>query len=125
MCGGLKKSDIYEMHMCADTIQDMQDAKAEAEAAKELCDTEGDAGVENGNLMTETGQKLLKEAGTIGGDETAAEHGTAATKFGGDLEHAGAECKKLFALGMPSPTNASDKFEAYLPIMHYVNMDFN
>lgn len=90
LCGGKSKSSIYEMHLCATTMDELNEAKAQAEEVKEsakACTEDIDA--EGMQKAADT----LREKGPKGfGDDTAGDHGQAASVFAGELTRMVEDC---------------------------------
>lgn len=83
-CGGAKKSQIFEMHLCADTAQDLDDATAKATEALEYYYQMAVLAGDLGNKLTKSGA-ALESLGMFDGDAAASDLGMAAKVWGGDL----------------------------------------
>merc|ERR1719171_3257471 len=94
MCGGMLKSSVFEMHLCADTAEDLKSA---VEGAEDL-----------GSKMASVGADALQEAedlqnaaaelqGTFGsaGDPVASDLMQEAKVFAGDFQHTAEDTVKL------------------------------
>lgn len=79
MCGNKKKSTIWEMHLCADTEQDLSDAMAGAKEAIDFYYEQAVLGDDLADKMTAAGKKLEKDGGLFGAP-TAADNGKEAMK---------------------------------------------
>lgn len=87
MCGSTEKSTIFEMHLCADTVQDLSDAMDNAKASLDFFFQQAVLTFDLGKSMAAAGAALEKEAGKAGAPE-AADNGMAAKKASGALSQA-------------------------------------
>eukprot|EP00746_Dinoflagellata_sp_MGD_P009746 gnl/MRDRNA2_/MRDRNA2_119924_c0_seq1.p1 gnl/MRDRNA2_/MRDRNA2_119924_c0~~gnl/MRDRNA2_/MRDRNA2_119924_c0_seq1.p1 ORF type:complete len:603 (+),score=164.49 gnl/MRDRNA2_/MRDRNA2_119924_c0_seq1:71-1879(+) len=87
MCGNADKSTIFEMHLCADTVQDLADAMGGAKAALDFFFEQTVLTFDLGKKMAEGGAALEKEAGKAGAPD-AADNGMAAKKASKALSQA-------------------------------------
>merc|ERR1719463_1012719 len=74
MCGNQKKSTIWEMHLCADTAKDLEEAMT---AAKEALDFFFEQAVLSSDLAKKTTKAgaALEKTGGLAGSPTAADMG--------------------------------------------------
>lgn len=79
MCGNVEKSTIFEMHLCADTVQDLSDSMGNAKEALDFFFQQAVLTVDLGKKMAEAGAALEKAAGLAGAPD-AADNGMAAKK---------------------------------------------
>jgi len=114
-CGGATNSDIYEMHVCADTAEDLANAVSLGGDAEEFAQAEGDAAVSSGNKLTDLGV-LVQKIGSLSGDQFASVNGGAAAKHGGEAKHAGERAQKeasaIGALVAKAPADGTSFTEA-------------
>lgn len=82
MCGGDSKSSIYEMHLCADTAEDLQITAADAEHVLMYFYENADQLKFYDESALKAGQRLMKVAGA-GGDPIASDLGMMASKASG------------------------------------------
>lgn len=74
MCGNQKKSTIWEMHLCADTAQDLEEAMTAAKEALDFFFEQAVLTVDLGKKLTAAGAGLEKTGG-LAGSPTAADMG--------------------------------------------------
>merc|ERR1719265_183704 len=74
MCGNQKKSTIWEMHLCADTAQDLEEAMTGAKESLDFFFEQAVLTVDLGKKLTNAGADLEKTAG-LAGSPTAADMG--------------------------------------------------
>merc|ERR1719171_1715735 len=94
MCGGMAKSSIFEMHLCADTANDVKAAIEKADdLGSKMESIAKDALAESGDL-----QKAAEELqGTFGtaGDPVASDLMQSAKVFAGEFQHTAEDTQKL------------------------------
>merc|ERR1719214_415408 len=69
MCGNQKKSTIWEMHLCADTAQDLEEASTSAKEALDFFLEQAALSAELAKKMTDGGNALKEAAGLAGAPE--------------------------------------------------------
>jgi hypothetical protein len=74
MCGNQEKSTIWEMHLCADTAQDLEESMTSAKEALDFFFEQAVLTVELGKKLTDAGADLEKTGG-LAGSPTAADMG--------------------------------------------------
>jgi len=74
MCGNQKKSTIWEMHLCADTAQDLEEAMTASKEALDFFFEQAVLTVDLGKKLTAAGADLQKTGG-LAGSPTAADMG--------------------------------------------------
>lgn len=79
MCGSKTKSTIWEMHLCADTSENLADAMTESKEALDYFYEQALLGSDLGGKMATSGAALEKAAG-LAGAPSAADMGMAAKK---------------------------------------------
>jgi len=79
MCGSAEKSTIFEMHLCADTVQDLSDSMGNAKESLDFFFQQAVLTVDLGKKMAAAGAALEKAAGLTGAPD-AADNGMAAKK---------------------------------------------
>jgi len=79
MCGNAEKSTVFEMHLCADTVQDLDQAMGIAKESLDFFFEQAVLTVDLGKKMAEAGAALEKTAGLAGAPD-AADNGMAAKK---------------------------------------------
>lgn len=92
-CGGQSKSEIYEMHLCADTMDELNAAKEAGEAVSEAmttCTSDIDA-----EGMQKAADTLRDTAAKKFGDAFAGDLGQSASVFAGELTHLVEDCEKM------------------------------
>merc|ERR1719356_302939 len=94
MCGGMSKSNIFEMHSCEDATGNLESASSDATAERLklvsiLTEVQGSA-----DSMQSAAATLQKSFGKVG-DSAVTTNLQAAKVFAGNLEHAAADGVKL------------------------------
>jgi len=77
MCGNQEKSTIWEMHLCADTAQDLEEAMSASKDALDFFLEMSAIAFDLGKKMTDGGN-ALKKAGGLSGAPSASDNGMAA-----------------------------------------------
>jgi hypothetical protein len=115
MCGGKTKSSIFEMHQCADTAGNLEDASNKATESHDTLSASVEAMTNLAEAMqtASTLQELFGQAG----DPAAADLFQAAKVFAGELKHAAEEKEKivkaLFAAEDEASKLAGADFKGY------------
>merc|ERR1719265_2181265 len=79
MCGNQKKSAIWEMHLCADTAKDLEEAMTGAKEALEFFFEQAVLSTDLAKKTSDAGQTLQKKGG-LAGSPVAADMGLKATQ---------------------------------------------
>jgi len=87
MCGGQEMMDVYEMHMCANTEEDMEKASEAGNKAYALAHTAGTWGQDAAAKFEEAANALKLEANQIG-DMSSHDHGQTMKVHAGVVLHA-------------------------------------
>merc|ERR1719420_2103700 len=66
MCGGMEKSSIFELHMCADTAEDLAEASEKAGEVMSSLGDSGEALEEVSKALQEAGEKGQADFGATG-----------------------------------------------------------
>jgi len=96
MCGGMVKSSIFEMHLCADTAEDLANAGEKAADMAEKMQEDGNTALEKADRLQGTAATLQGIFGA-GGDPVASDLCQEAKVFAGDVQHAAEDTIKLGA----------------------------
>merc|ERR1719316_1207764 len=79
MCGNQKRSTIWEMHLCADTAQDLEESSTAAKESLDFFLEQAALSADLAKKMTDGGNALKEAAGLAGAPE-AGDNGMAAAK---------------------------------------------
>lgn len=94
MCGGMAKSSVFEMHLCADTANDLAAALEKAGNLGETMETQSGAALDASSMMQNVASNLQDQFGNAG-DPTASNLMQSAKVFAGDLQHAAEDVEKI------------------------------
>lgn len=95
MCGSMKKSTVWEMHMCANTAEDLENSIIAGEEALTFFYESASLAVLLGKKMTEAGD-ALKSVGGLSGSPASGNLGLAAMKAGGTVQNSYKAGKKKY-----------------------------
>lgn len=95
MCGGMAKSNIFAMHLCANTAEEISDAIEKADELVKAAAGVGEEGVTTSKELEEAATDLMNKFGAAG-DPVASGLMKTAIKFTGDFER---KAKKTVKLG--------------------------
>jgi len=94
MCGGMKKSSIFEMHMCSDTVKELSSSKGRAFVTVNWGERTGSSLVTLANGMQKQAEKYQSSFGKVG-DLVVSDLMQATKVWAGKLVHAGENASKL------------------------------
>jgi len=95
MCGGMTKSSIFEMHLCADTANDLEEVVGKAGDLASNMEGVGNEAETTASDMQDigaAGQDMFGKAG----DPTASDLMQQAKVFAGEVQHASEDTLKIF-----------------------------
>jgi len=95
MCGGMTKSSIFEMHLCADTANDLKEAVGKAGDLASNMDGVGQEAKTTAEDMQTTAAAGQDTFGAAG-DPTASDLMQQAKVFAGEVQHAAEDTLKIF-----------------------------
>lgn len=94
MCGGMAKSSVFEMHLCADTAEDLAGALTKAGELKEELTKAKSTGEDGSGMMQSMGANMQDMFGAAG-DPTASNLMQSAKVFAGEWQHASEDAAKI------------------------------
>jgi len=94
MCGGMAKQGIFEMHLCADTAEDVASALEKAEDLGSKMAEIGKTAEKDAKKMQSVAEPMQKAFGSAG-DPVASDLIQSAKVFAGEVQHAGEDTTKI------------------------------